>query len=249
MNRTIILSMVIALSACTHQTITWERTGEAAQHAAMHPAVWGPLLGAGVFAIGDLDSRTSDYLSDHAPIFGDSESAGNASTDINSLLSLTAGASAFVAPVPPGDDALLHRGEHLAVVVGGLALTGSVTDAIKSATNRPRPNNSDDKSFPSGHASQAFASATFASANFHRAWGDSSGAKWADAGLYTAASLTALARVEAQVHYPSDVMAGAALGNFMARFLDELLLTDPDTTSLSAFAGRHTVIVEVRHAF
>ena len=249
MIRIFIVSIAIALSACTHQSITWERTSEAAQHAATHPAVWGPLLGAGVFAIGDLDRRTSDYLSEHAPVFGDSESAGNASSDLKSLLSLTAGASAFVTPVPPGEDAALHRGEHLAVIIGGLALTGSITDGIKSVTDRQRPNNSDDKSFPSGHASQAFASATFASANFHRAWGDSSGAKWADAGLYTAASLTALARVEAQVHYPSDVLAGAALGNFMGRFLDELLLTDPDTTSLSAFAGRHAVIVEVRHAF
>lgn len=249
MNRSMLFPLVIGLGACTHQAITWERTGEAALHAATHPSVWAPLLGAGVFALGDLDTRTANYLSDHAPVFGDSESAANASTDLEALLALTAGISAVVAPVPPGDDAALHRGEHLAVVVGGLALTGGVTDAIKSATNRRRPNDADDQSFPSGHASQAFAAATFASANFHRAWADSSGAKWADAGLYTAAGLSALARVEAQVHYPSDVLAGAALGNFMARFLDELLLTDPGITSVSAVAGRHIVIVELHYAF
>ena len=249
MNRVIIVSIAIALSACAHESITWERTSEAAQHAAAHPSVWAPVLGAGVFAIDHLDRRTATYLSDHAPVFGTSESAGNASDDLKSVLSATAGVSALAAPVPAGDDASLHRGEHLAVVIGGLALTGGITDGIKSATKRQRPNDSDDKSFPSGHASQAFASATFASANVHRAWGDSSGAQWADAGLYTAASLTALARVEAQVHYPSDVLAGAALGNFMGRFLDELLLTDPDSTSLSAFAGRHAVMVELHHAF
>lgn len=249
MIRILIVSIVITLSACTHQSITWERTSEAAQHAAAHPSVWAPILGASVFAIDHLDRRTANYLSDHAPVFGNSESAGSASDDLESVLSVTAGISALAAPVPAGDDAVLHRGEHLAVVVGGLALTGSITDGIKSATNRQRPNNSDDKSFPSGHASQAFASATFASANIHRAWGDSSGAQWADAGLYTAASLTAWARVEAQVHYPSDVLAGAALGNFIGRFLDELLLTDTDTALVTVFPDRHTVIVELHHAF
>jgi hypothetical protein len=249
MNRIIFVSIAFALSACTHESITWERTSEAAQHAAVHPSVWAPVIGAGVFTIDHLDRRTATYLSDHAPIFGDSESAGNASDDLESLLHVTAGISAFAAPVPAGEDATLHRGEHLAVVVGGLALTGGITDGIKNATRRERPNDSDDRSFPSGHASQAFASATFASANVHRAWGDSSGAQWADAGLYTAASLTALARVEADVHYPSDVLAGAALGNFMARFLDELLLADTDTALVTAFPDRHTVIVGLHHAF
>lgn len=249
MNWIAIFLIVVALSACTHQPVTWDRASEAAQHAAVHPSVWAPLLGAGIFAIDHLDSRTATYLSEHAPVFGDSKSAADASDDLQSLLHVTAGVSAFAVPVPTGDNAALHRGEHLAVVIGGTALTASITNGIKDATGRQRPNDADDKSFPSGHASQAFSSATFASANIHRAWGNTSGAQWADGGLYTLASLTAWARVEADVHYPSDVLAGAALGNFVARFLDELLLTEAGTTSLSANSDGRTVIVELRHAF
>ena len=249
MNWIAIFLIVVALSACTHQPVTWDRASEAAQHAAVHPSVWAPLLGAGMFAIDHLDSRTATYLSEHAPVFGDSKSAADASDDLQSLLHVTAGVSAFAVPVPTGDNAALHRGEHLAVVIGGTALTASITNGIKDATGRQRPNDADDKSFPSGHASQAFSSATFASANIHRAWGNTSGAQWADSGLYTLASLTAWARVEADVHYPSDFLAGAALGNFVARFLDELLLTEAGTTSLSANSDGRTVIVELRHAF
>ena len=37
-------------------------------------------------------------------------------------------------------------------------------------------------------------------------------------GLYGLAGTTAWARIEAEKHFPSDVLAGAALGNFFARF-------------------------------
>ena len=246
--RILIVSVVITLTACTHQPITWQRTSDAALHAAVHPSVWVPVVGAGVFAIDRLDRRTADYFSEHTPVFGSNESAANASDDLKSALKVTAGLSAIITPVPAEENAWFHRGEHLAVALGGIALTSGITDTIKRATDRPRPDNSDNASFPSGHASQAFASATFASENIHRALGDTGGAYWVDAGLYTAAGLTALARVEAGVHYPTDVLAGAALGNFIGRFLDELLLADPDT-SLVAALDRHTVMLGFRHAF
>ena len=57
-------------------------------------------------------------------------------------------------------------------------------------------------SFPSNHALNNFAAATFFSKPFPRY-------KWA---LYITASLVALSRVYLGLHYPSDIIAGAAIG-------------------------------------
>jgi len=59
-------------------------------------------------------------------------------------------------------------------------------------------------SFPSGHATQAFALASVVAAHTDNAW--------LAGGAYGLASLVGLARVERREHYLSDVVAGALLG-------------------------------------
>jgi len=49
------------------------------------------------------------------------------------------------------------------------------------------------------------------------------------------ASGTAWARVEAGVHYPSDVLAGAALGNFLTAFIHDAFLNLPEESSVGFF--------------
>jgi len=77
------------------------------------------------------------------------------------------------------------------------------TLVIKEAVRRERPDLSDHLSFPSGHASNAFACATV--------WAEQYGWKGAVPG-YAVASLIAGSRLALKKHRLSDVVGGATLG-------------------------------------
>jgi membrane-associated phospholipid phosphatase len=74
---------------------------------------------------------------------------------------------------------------------------------IKEAVGRERPNGQDDKSFPSGHTSNAFAMATVA----ERHYGWKLGVP-----AYALAGLMGVSRMNEDKHWLSDVVAGATLG-------------------------------------
>lgn len=106
------------------------------------------------------------------------------------------------------------RAGKAAVVAGGATLV------IKELVGRARPWQGGDAdsfvpfdgrvSFPSGHTAVAFAVAT--------AVARSTADRWSDIALYSAATLTALARINDDAHWTSDVLAGAALGYLTGRW-------------------------------
>ncbi len=84
----------------------------------------------------------------------------------------------------------------------------SYTTALKYATQRERPDGSNNQSFPSGHTSNAFAWATVGA--HHYGW------KLGVPG-FLVASLIGVARLEKNAHHLSDVLAGAGLGYIVGR--------------------------------
>jgi len=78
-----------------------------------------------------------------------------------------------------------------------------VTFALKYAINKPRPENNGNYSFPSGHTSISFQSATF----LHKRYGWEYGIP-----AYMAAGFVGWSRIESNQHDWADVAAGAALG-------------------------------------
>jgi hypothetical protein len=97
--------------------------------------------------------------------------------------------------------------------------TDLITMALKKAVREKRPHSDAHDSFPSGHTSVAFAMATVV-ADYKPKY------RWL---AYGAASVVGWSRVESGAHRWREVVAGAALGHFVAkRFTKGRILATPD---------------------
>ena len=105
-------------------------------------------------------------------------------------------------------------------VMASILASGIITPTLKFVIGRDRPYQStsstsfhpfsgSDNSFPSGHATQAFAVASVISAHSDQ-W-------WVSVAAYTVAGLVGFCRIYNNAHWTSDVTAGALIGTFVGR--------------------------------
>ncbi len=201
------------------------RIGRSALHATLHPGTWLPAVGAAVFTIDGFDRKVSDWAMDNTPVFGSGSTARDAG---NILLGSMGGlAAATIVAAPDGGETkawLKSKGKGLLVDGCAIGSAMGVTLALKSAVGRERPDRTDYKSFPSGHATAAFSLAAMTSQNLDcisRKRGLSTGFK---AATYAMGVTVGWARVESGSHFPSDVLAGAAIGHFLTIFIQDAFL-------------------------
>lgn len=96
---------------------------------------------------------------------------------------------------------------HLAVNTAmSFVMSAGITYSLKHTVREWRPDHSDRRSFPSGHATFTFAGATV----LHHEFGHVS--PWISIGGYSVATLTAADRVRRDRHHWYDVATGAAVG-------------------------------------
>ena len=206
-----------------------DRISSAAHDSFFNVNTLAPLAGAVVFGIDDLDERTSDWAVKHTPIFGSPMDARDASDDLKAALEIEAVITAIATPSgDTPDDWVVSKARGAGVELLAVGATDNITGWLKDGTNRTRPDKTSDTSFPSAHASEAFSFATLANRNLDSIHVGSALRPAVKAGNIVVASGVAWARVEAQRHYPSDVLAGAALAHFLTAFIHDAFLNLSD---------------------
>ena len=139
---------------------------------------------------------------------GFSEFVSNTTVALGAAVPLSMGTLAIIQQ----DDDLLKKSIYVGT---SLAIDFAATYALKYAVNRPRPYITypyeihavafeSSASFPSGHTSFAFATATSLSIAYPK-W-------YVIVPTYAWACPVGYSRMNLGVHYPTDVLAGAALG-------------------------------------
>ena len=192
------------------------------------PMTFVPAAGALVFGLSKWDKKVSHWATEQTPIFGSTKNAEN--DKLYFEIPLYTEVFVTVLATPSGDnskDWVYSKLKGLAVEGAAELATAGATTLLKDATGRTRPNGSNDKSFPSGEASAAFSSVALSNRNL-----DSIELpqevkiplKVANILLGTGVGW---ARVEAGAHFPSDVLAGAALGNFLSATVHDSFLNLP----------------------
>ena len=209
------------------------RIPQAAYDAFFDPQTLVPLAGALAFGIEDFDERVSDWAVDHNPIFGSEDNARDYSDDFKAALGIIAIGTALATPGGDEPDRWAYsKLKGIGVELAAIGATSGVTDMLKDSTDRRRPDRSSDNSFPSAHASSAFSYMTLANRNIDSI--DMPGAMKPPlkVGNMVLAYGVAWARVEGHRHYPSDVLAGAALGHFLTAFIHDAFLNLPEDSKV-----------------
>ncbi len=210
---------------------TMERIGGAMGHAAKEPMTWAPLAAGAVLAATDADQGISDWARAETPLFGSTQGAIDASDALLQVCEagwIVATLTAPAAGDAPFVDKLTNLGVGYLAVVG----TGFGTDLLKDGSERMRPDGSDDRSFPSGHASRSGVTATLGAWQAEKRFKEGAAKTAVDAAFLTAAFGTGWARVEAGKHYPSDVLAGYALGRWLGRSAELAFVGDDAPVAL-----------------
>jgi membrane-associated phospholipid phosphatase len=211
-----------------------ERVAKAAYNALIDPQTYIPAAGALVFTISDWDRKVSDWATERAPVFGSQKTAKDASNDL--LWPLIGEIVITASAIPDGDNSkqwVTDKAKGLGVEGGAFGVNALATAILKDSTDRERPNGTNNQSFPSGHASNAFAASTLSNRNLDMIDMPDGLRTGLQVGNILLASGVCWARVESDLHFPSDVLAGAALGHFLSAFIYDGFMNLPDDGKVS----------------
>ncbi|KMQ51084.1 hypothetical protein CHISP_2007 [Chitinispirillum alkaliphilum] len=197
-------------------TPTGSRFVRAFKESVYDPSIWFGLASMSVIALSGEEKNIVYWASGTTPLFGSQERAEQIS-DYLRYVSLGTTALIYSFKNFPREEWDPRDAAFNAAAAGAATtITASTTLGLKYSTSRLRPDSSDTHSFLSGHTSIAAVSNTL---SFNMLEGVSlprSYRAFSRCGLTALTAATAWARLEAGKHYPSDVIAAAVLGRFIA---------------------------------
>ena len=134
--------------------------------------------------------------------------------------------------------AALYKKDAEGTLQYGASLTTSLatTFALKYTIDAERPNGENSRSFPSGHSSTAFVSATYLQMRYGYAYG---------VPAYALATFVAWSRVYSDHHYTRDVIAGSAIG-IISAYIFTTAYEDTITVSPIADNGIYGISLNAR---
>lgn len=150
--------------------------------------------GALALAVHSQDDDMNRRLIPHETFFNPGQTLGSVYVQAGSAL------ATYVVGRSIRNEKVKHLGTDM---LSAQIVAQVLTQAIKVTARRERPDGSNKHSFPSGHASATFATATVLQR--HIGWK-------AAIPTYTVATYVALSRMQENRHFLSDVVFGAALG-------------------------------------
>jgi hypothetical protein len=203
----------------------WQRAGQSAANAALQVETWIPFGTALLLALTGADSEIQNWASRELPLFGSQSKAVEASDNLlkaSSWIYLTS-----VVITPSGNDPpsiILNKSKGLATGLGAILLSQILTSELKTLSQRERPDGSNSRSFPSGHTSAVATYTMLTNRNIEYMQLNPYLEGSIKIALNTLTLATGWARVEGNKHYPSDILFGAALGNFIGAFINDTFL-------------------------
>jgi len=211
----------------------WEKLKTTTWKAAKDPLTWVPLAGAAVLSFGDLDEDLSDWAIRESPLFDSESSANDASDNLRDGLAVVAAVTAVATPSgPESGEWMKSKFKGMLVEGSAVALTNGVKNGLKNSTNRERPSGTNDRSFPSGHASSAFSYATLTGRNVDAMNLSPLTKRVLRYSANTAAGVAGWAVIESRKHYPTDVLFGAALGHFLTAVVHDSFMGEDESVLL-----------------
>lgn len=174
---------------------------------------------ASTIYLGDRDDRISRSLAPDKPFAGDDGAeAGDRVLAVLASGPLIAVGVSAIAPQHSGE-----AWEVLQIAVETFVITGGLVEGLKRAVRRERPDNNSGlggrfdnvstKSFPSGHVAGAMAASALTGRwlrTRHRSL------IAVEAAMYIGVLFVGITRIENDKHFPTDVVAGAIIGGYVA---------------------------------
>jgi hypothetical protein len=201
------------------------RISKSAKEALFEPQTWVPLAAAVLIAATNTDMKIQKWAEEERPIFGSTTNAIKYSDRLVKTSGWIYLGSLII--TPGGNDLsgwLINKTKGFAAGASAISTTQLLTSELKTLAGRERPDKSEMRSFPSGHSSAVAVNSVLTRRNIEYLNLSPFAEGSLNIALHSMTLATGWARIEGAKHYPTDILVGAALGNFVGAFINDAFL-------------------------